>query len=237
MCFECSDEKDLLLATSAAITVFPSTVLVEKLKKKPKRYLICPTLLARRKYITKDFVVDLILNDEDALSLEYRSGAGFRSLSSSTWARILKMISLKIARQNTPFWKAIPAHVQLVVTCRFLATGDSYHSLPYTFKNSDDYVEWSISHMENKKHIYFTAYPHFLSLIIHTLKTLYTTWNVDRHTSALQFVDRHLLTKTDKISIVVTCRSTKKKSHDTWRRDVHTVCKTLDSQCRSICRT
>ena len=142
----CDDEE--FLAISAATIVFLSAVLVQRLKKKrSRRYWIRPSLLARSKYSATDFMRDLILDDEDLLSLEYRSGVGFRNffrIPSSTFETILNMIGPKIARQDTPFRKAIPAHERLAVTLRFLATGDSYHSLSYTFKISKQTISETV---------------------------------------------------------------------------------------------
>ncbi len=140
-------DEEVFSATSAATIVFLSTVLVQKLKKRPRRYWIRPSLLARSKYSATDFMRDLILDDEDLLSLEYRSGAGFRNffqISSSTFEEILNMIGSKIARQDTPFRKAIPAHERLAVTLRFLATGDLYYSLSYTFKISKQTISETV---------------------------------------------------------------------------------------------
>lgn len=44
-----------------------------------------------------DFMADLILDDENALSLKYRPVAGFQNWSILTFETILDMISPKIA--------------------------------------------------------------------------------------------------------------------------------------------
>ncbi len=44
------------------------------------------------------------------------------------------MINQKTARQETTFRMAVPVKKRPAVTLKFLATGDSYHSLSYTFK-------------------------------------------------------------------------------------------------------
>lgn len=46
------------------------------------------------------------------------------------------MISPSIEKQNTNYRKVIPANERLAITLRYLATGDSYISLAYTFEVS-----------------------------------------------------------------------------------------------------
>lgn len=140
------DEEDVLAACAANL-VFCSAILVSTLKRRPRRFWIRPSLQARRKYSATDMMKDLILDDADVLSLEYRSGAGFRNffrMSSTTFETVLNMIAAKITKQNTTFREAIPAHERLAVTLRFLATGDSYHSLSYTFKISKQVLSKAI---------------------------------------------------------------------------------------------
>ncbi len=59
------------------------------------RYCIRPNFLAGKKYSATDFIEDLILDDEDAINLEYRSSEGFQNffqVSTSTFERILNKI-------------------------------------------------------------------------------------------------------------------------------------------------
>lgn len=60
----------------------------------------------------------------------------FTRMSKQDFAILLDIISLIIAKQNTFFREAIPPEARLTVTLRFLASGDSYASLQYTFKIS-----------------------------------------------------------------------------------------------------
>ncbi|KAJ4446436.1 hypothetical protein ANN_13132 [Periplaneta americana] len=53
---------------------------------------------------------------------------------------LLSMIGPKISKCDTSYRKAIPANERLAVTLRFLATGDSYHFLMYTFKISKQVI-------------------------------------------------------------------------------------------------
>ncbi|XP_043262498.1 protein ALP1-like [Colletes gigas] len=57
-------------------------------------------------------------------------------MSSTEFEQLLNLIGPKIAAKDTNFREAIPAKVRLGVTLRFLATGDSYHSLMYLFNIS-----------------------------------------------------------------------------------------------------
>lgn len=69
-----------VLAASAATVVTLSAVSVAvQLRRRRRRFWVRPFLSnGRRKYSATVFVKDLILDDEDLLSLEYRSGAGFQ---------------------------------------------------------------------------------------------------------------------------------------------------------------
>uniref|UniRef100_A0A6P7FE40 Putative nuclease HARBI1 n=1 Tax=Diabrotica virgifera virgifera TaxID=50390 RepID=A0A6P7FE40_DIAVI len=65
--------------------------------------------------------------------------AGFRNffrMTTTDFQTLLDLIGPVISRKDTSFRAAIPASERLAVTLRFFASGDSYHSLMYTFKIS-----------------------------------------------------------------------------------------------------
>jgi len=63
-------------------------------------------------------------------------------MSRSNFYSILRIIEPEIVKQNTRFREAVPAKIRLLITLRYLATGDSFSSLMYLFKVSKpfDYV-------------------------------------------------------------------------------------------------
>ncbi|XP_046661985.1 protein ALP1-like [Homalodisca vitripennis] len=61
-------------------------------------------------------------------------------MKSSDFEDLLNKIARIIQKRDTSFRSAIPPHERLAVTLRFLATGDSYHSLSYTFKISKQII-------------------------------------------------------------------------------------------------
>nr|XP_023028734.1 uncharacterized protein LOC111516862 [Leptinotarsa decemlineata] len=61
-------------------------------------------------------------------------------MTSSDFEGLLNKIAHIIQKHYTPFRSAIPPHERLAVTLRFLAAGDSYHSLSYTFKISKQII-------------------------------------------------------------------------------------------------
>jgi hypothetical protein len=60
----------------------------------------------------------------------------FTGMSAGDFELLLRIIVPKVSKQDTNMRESIPSSTRLVVTLRFLATGDSYHSLIYTFKIS-----------------------------------------------------------------------------------------------------
>nr|CAH7720828.1 unnamed protein product [Callosobruchus chinensis] len=60
----------------------------------------------------------------------------FYRLSSTDFEFIISLIGPKIKKKNNNFRECIPINEKFTVTLRFLAIGDSYTSLMYTFKIS-----------------------------------------------------------------------------------------------------
>lgn len=60
----------------------------------------------------------------------------FTRMSKRNFYELLRMVELKITKQNTHFREAVPAEIKLAITLRYLATGDSFMSLMYLFKVS-----------------------------------------------------------------------------------------------------
>lgn len=64
----------------------------------------------------------------------------FCRMSSEDFEYLLQKVEPYIAKQDTKWRKAVPAKERLVVTLRFLATGDSFKSLSYLFKISPQLI-------------------------------------------------------------------------------------------------
>lgn len=64
----------------------------------------------------------------------------FLRVSESTFQNLLRLVKPKIEKANTKFRNAISATDKLIVTLRFLATGESYRSLMYNFRISESTI-------------------------------------------------------------------------------------------------
>ena len=65
--------------------------------------------------------------------------SGFRNftiISCQDFENMVNTIGPEIAKQDTNYRKCVPIEVRLEITLRYLATGDSFHSLMYLFKVS-----------------------------------------------------------------------------------------------------
>lgn len=58
----------------------------------------------------------------------------FLRMTFAQFDHLLSLVSPHIIKHDTVMRKSIPASERLVLTLRFLATGDSYHSLQYIFR-------------------------------------------------------------------------------------------------------
>lgn len=109
-------------------------------KRRQRRFWIRPSLRrGRQLYRASELMKDLILDEEDPLNLEYRNDVGFTNffrMQRSDFQMLLNKVGPKISKKNTSYRDAIPASERLAVTLRFIASGDSYHSLMYVLKIS-----------------------------------------------------------------------------------------------------
>ncbi|XP_075985597.1 uncharacterized protein LOC142982798 [Anticarsia gemmatalis] len=64
----------------------------------------------------------------------------FTRMSRTDFEILLNMVGPAIVKQDTKFRKSIDPHIRLAVTLRYLATGDSYGSLSYTFRVSKQVI-------------------------------------------------------------------------------------------------
>ncbi|KAJ8729534.1 hypothetical protein PYW08_001115 [Mythimna loreyi] len=96
-------------------------------KKKKKRWWIRNYLL-NRSYVFHD------LRGFDG------SFQNFTRMSTSDFEFLLRLIGPAITKQETKFRHPIEPQRRLAITLRFLATGDSYGSLSYTFKVSKQLI-------------------------------------------------------------------------------------------------
>lgn len=68
------------------------------------------------------------------------SFSNFTRMSKTDFEILLRKIEPIISKQNTNFRNSISASLRLAVTLRYLATGNSYTSLSYTFKISKQLI-------------------------------------------------------------------------------------------------
>lgn len=78
--------------------------------------------------------------DDLTAEIGYGLFENFCRMKSTDFETLLQQIGPKISKQDTTFREAIPATERLMVTLRYLATGDSFTSLMYTFKISKQLI-------------------------------------------------------------------------------------------------
>ncbi|XP_047517486.1 protein ANTAGONIST OF LIKE HETEROCHROMATIN PROTEIN 1-like [Pieris napi] len=96
-------------------------------KKKRKRWWIRNYLLQR-----ENLMSDLRMTDG--------SFCNFTRMSKSDFEHLLEMIGPSIAKRETNIRQPVSPQTRLAITLRYLATGDSYSSLSYTFRVSKQLI-------------------------------------------------------------------------------------------------
>jgi hypothetical protein len=112
------------LETVQCAAVAAATIVIEHKKKRyRKRWM--ESFLERRNRKLK--ILGEVRMDSCAL---FRN---FTRMIASDFQLLLQLIRTSIKKQDTNMREAIPISTHLAVTVRFLATGDSYHTLMYIF--------------------------------------------------------------------------------------------------------
>lgn len=133
VCEMASNVEDAIMAAAACV------ILSRRRVKSKRRFWVRPSLKAREKYSGTDLLTDLARDDIDPLTGDIKCDGSFKNflrMASSDFEYLINEIGHKIGRKDTTFRDAIPVRERLAVTLRFLASGDSYHSLSYLFKFS-----------------------------------------------------------------------------------------------------
>ncbi|XP_047512932.1 uncharacterized protein LOC125054845 [Pieris napi] len=111
------------VATTAFLIILR---LAKKRKQKTKRFWI-KLLYKNRLQAGNRLFEELCFDDEEK---------NFTRMSKIEFDNVYSLINAKISKKDTNFREAISARERLLVTLRFLATGDSYTSLQYLFRIS-----------------------------------------------------------------------------------------------------
>lgn len=119
-------DSHVLLGVSAAYLMIASA----NKKRRKKRSLWVKNYLKTRNF----GIIDDLQLDEDILF------KNFTRMSRSNFYSILQIIEPEIEKQNTRFRESVPAKIRLLITLRYLATGDSFSSLMYLFKVSKPFI-------------------------------------------------------------------------------------------------
>uniref|UniRef100_A0A6P7GR81 Protein ALP1-like n=1 Tax=Diabrotica virgifera virgifera TaxID=50390 RepID=A0A6P7GR81_DIAVI len=93
--------------------------------------------------VLADLLNDLKADDSISLNGELRCDGSFKNfarMSSADFEILINQVGHKISKKDTRFRDAIPIQERLAIILRFLATGDSYHSLMYLFKVSKQII-------------------------------------------------------------------------------------------------
>jgi hypothetical protein len=118
---------DTMIAAAAYL------VLTQQEKKKKRRRWWNRELFAQRNLSQESFWSQL--NADDGALFK-----NFTRMSLTDFHCLLNKVAPFISKQDTNYRNSIPASVRLLITLRFLASGDSYRSLMYLFKVSDSTI-------------------------------------------------------------------------------------------------
>ena len=113
-----SSDDDLIVSCAAVIL---NTVIPQRRRRK------CWTRALLKRRTGSSLLEDLSLGDPTGFN-------NFARVSRNDFEQILMQIGPQIARQDTNFRKSVSVTDRLLITLRFLATGDTFQSLMYTFR-------------------------------------------------------------------------------------------------------
>jgi hypothetical protein len=115
------------LETLQCATVAAATVIIEHKKKRYRKRWMASFL--ERGYRNLNILWEVKMDN----CVLFRN---FTRMTASNFELLLQLIGPSIKKQDINMREAIPIGTRLALTLRFLATGDSYHTLMYIFRIS-----------------------------------------------------------------------------------------------------
>lgn len=125
------EEEDLSVVACAAFILLQEA---DQKKKKKRRWWMTSLFKSREQCGGTKLMSDL------KAELEYGLFHNFFRMKATDFEFLSNCVGPKISKDDTSFRRAVPAAERLMVTLRYLATGDSYASLMYTFKISKQLI-------------------------------------------------------------------------------------------------
>lgn len=117
---------------AVALIIAASSFLIEEPARRQRRWWVRPWLedkqTAGLKLVNKEF-------KEDPEQFKQ-----FIRMNEQSFNKLLDRLKPQLEKSNTNFRDAISARDKLIVTLRFLATGETYRSLMYTFRISESTI-------------------------------------------------------------------------------------------------
>lgn len=129
-----ASEDDLIIASASYIIISEANIETRKRRRSQRRWWITSLFKSRNLYGGTNLKADL------TAEMGYGLFENFCRMKSTDFEVLLQKIGPQISKQDTMFRKAVPATERLMVTLRYLATGDSFTSLMYTFKISKQLI-------------------------------------------------------------------------------------------------
>lgn len=134
------DNNDILAVAAAYV------IISGKKKNKKRKCWVRPTLQGRNQYGGSQLMASLIKDDQFTTGGHFFN---FIRMSVDNFEELHSRFEPMIKKRDTSFRYAIPSRERLLVTLRFLATGDSYQSLMLLFKISKQAISLIIPEVCN----------------------------------------------------------------------------------------
>ena len=124
------------LSTLQCAAVAAATIIIENKKKRYQKHWMTSFLERRNQNL------NLLGEVRMDSCVVFRN---FTKMTASGFELLLQLIGPSIKKQDTNMREAIPISTRFAVILRFLATGDSYHTLMYIFRTSVPAISTIIS--------------------------------------------------------------------------------------------
>jgi hypothetical protein len=184
--------------------VAAATIIIEHKKKRYRRHWMASFLERRNQNLN-------ILEEVRMDSCAFRN---FTRMTANDFELLLQLIGPRIKKQDTNMREAVPLSRRLAVTLRVLATGDSYHTLMYTFRVSVPAVSTIIPEecqaiIKSLKGYVEVSKKRFIGMMstltnaYKCMKVYYTQYNIITYIHIIHIYMFHLSAMNSEISFVL----------------------------------